>query len=251
MELCSLHPLDTVVLQHYISGLVGNGRPVLPDSLADRDPLWAERLQLATRRGYLQAQEGHESGANTVTYGLAQALAMAHPSFAQQGLSLTTLEARIDRGAGMLLRPPSRLFHEAGLSRSAARSMPIRLDLSRGLMGGAYIPARLVPEFSHLLDDRMQRWLRRLADAEYNNVATLGLLIEAADYAGARGLGLYEALDVVIPGAPEASPPGAVVVSADASRIDPHLRKRLVEAAKTPKRPGLLSRMLGRAQPIA
>ena len=148
----------------------------------------------------------------------------------------------------MLLRPPSRLFVETGLDVTAARAMPIRLDLSRGLMGGAFVPAHLVPELEALLERRLERFLRRFAEAELDGVAAVGLLIEASAAARARGVGLFEALDIVTLDAPESDPPGAVVVTGDRRRLDKALRKRLEEAAKPPTQPGVVARLFGRGR---
>src|SRR3712207_5599918 len=141
----------------------------------------------------------------------------------------------------MLLRPPSRLFLDAGLGLRAARTMPIRLDLARGMMGGAFVPARLVPQLERLLEDRTARLLRRLTDAELDAVPVLGLMMEACAYARARDFGLFEAIDVVVPDAPEANPPGARVSAPDRKQLDPALRRRLEQAVKANKPPGLLA----------
>ena len=242
MEACSLHLLDLGVVERYVRLLTATEDVEL--GLADR--VWSNRLVATARQGYARANEGNEAGANAVTFGLAQLLATAGPSFAMPGMALTTLEARIDRGVGMLLRPPSRLFVDAGLDVRAARTMPIRLDLSRGLMGGAFVPARLVPELEALLERRLERFLRRIAEAELDAVAAVGLLLEACAAARARGVGLFEALDVITLEAPESDPPGAVVVPGDRSRLDKTLRRRLEEAAKPPKQPGLVARIFGR-----
>ena len=124
--------------------------------------------------------------------------------------------------------------------------MPIRLDLSRGLMGGAFVPARLVPELEALLERRLERFLRRFADAELDAVAAVGLLIESCAAARGHGVGLFEALDVITLDAPESDPPGAVVVPGDRNRLDKALRRRLEEASKPPKQPGLVARIFGR-----
>jgi hypothetical protein len=146
----------------------------------------------------------------------------------------------------MLMRPPSRLFGDAGLPPAIARAMPIRVDLGGGMMGGAYIPARLISNLRHLLDTRAERMIRRMVEADYDGVPLLGIMIEAADAAAAADLGLYEALDVVVPEAPEADPPGARVVLPDRKRLPRELRQRLEEAAKPPKKPGLVARLLKR-----
>ena len=242
-ELSSLHPLDPDVVARYVATVTGTGEA---RALVPADPPWSERLAATARRGYARAQAGNEAGANAVSFGLAQALAAAHPTFLLPGAGLTVWEARIDRGLGMLLRPPSRLFGEAGLATAAARAMPIRLDLGAGTMGGAFVPARLVPDLRRLLDERTERLVKRLIEAELDGVAVLGLLIDAVGYAADRGLGLYEAIDVIVPEAPEADPPGARVLAPNRKTLDPALRRRLEEAAKPPKQPGLAARLFGR-----
>jgi hypothetical protein len=245
-EAVSLHPLDPDLVARFAAAVAGTGDA---RSLVPSDPAWGERTVAAARRGYERARRGDELGANTVSFALAQVLATAHPTFLAPSAGLTIWEARIDRGVGMLLRPPSRLFGEAGLDLAAARAMPIRLDLGLGTMGGSHVPARLVPDLRRLIEERTVRLLRRLDEAELDPVATLGLMIDAVAYAAERGLGLYEALDVITLEAPEADPPGARLVAPDRRRLDPALRRRLEEAAKPPKRPGLLARLAGRRGP--
>ena len=242
-ELCPLHPLELEVVARSVRAV---NDAADPQTVIPAAPGWSERLVGRAQRGYERARAGSEPGANAVSYGLAQALATAHPTYILPGAGLTVWEARIDRGIGMLLRPPSRLFGEAGLVTPAARAMPIRLDLGAGMMGGAHIPARLVPDLQRLLEARTERLVRRLIEAELDGVAILGLLMEAVAYAAERGLGLYEALDVITPEAPEADPPGARVLTPDRKRLDPALRRRLEEAAKPPKQPGLAAHLFGR-----
>jgi hypothetical protein len=246
MEACSLHLLDLDVVENYVRLLTGSSDG---SELGAGDRVWRNRLLATARQGLARAREGNEAGANAVSFGLAQLLATAGPTFAMPGVALTTLEARIDRGVGMLLRPPSRLFVEAGLDVAAARAMPIRLDLSRGLMGGAFVPARLIPDLEALLDRRLERFLRRFADAELDGVAAVGLLLEACEAARSRGVGLFEALDVATLDAPESFPPGAMVMSGDRRRLDKSLRQRLEEAARPPKQPGMIARLFGRRGP--
>jgi hypothetical protein len=223
MEWTSLHPLDANMVGAYL-----------------------DRIRAAAPQSDSLHSGAGEQGVNVLTLGFARFLAEGSPVFVHDGLSLTTFEARIDRGVGMLLRPPSRLFMDAGLDASIACAMPIRLDLQQGNMGGAFVPARLIPQMRTILDERMQRILRRLDEAEYDGVAVLGLLIEATDYAAARGLGLYEAIDAISPYHPASWPPGATVLAADPKRLDRDLRKRLETAAKPEKQPGLIRRMFGR-----
>ena len=238
----TLHPIDPELVHRYAAA-VGGALPAEALVVATTDPVWSERLLERAARGYAGALRGEERGANAVSLGLAQVLATAHPTFYLPGAGFSFWEARIDRGLGMLLRPPSRLFGEAGLETAAARTMPIRLDAGGGAMGGAFVPARLVPRLRALLEERETRLVRRLVEAELDAVPLYGLLLEATAYADERGLGLYEAIDAIVPEAPEADPPGARLVAPDRKRLDPALRKRLEEAAKPPKQPGLLARL--------
>jgi hypothetical protein len=246
VDLTSLHPLDPEIVARYVGAVMREAEPaiVTPWSVA-----WGERLVVDARLGLARAAAGNEAGANAVSYGLARALATAHPTYLLAGASLTTWEARIDRGLGMLLRPPSRLFGDAGMPTPVARAMPIRLDRGGAQMGGAHVPARLIPELRRLLETRSERLVRRLIEAERDGVAIVGLMMEAVAYVEERGLGIYEAVGVVTPDAPEGSPPGALVIVPDRARLEPVLRRRLEEAAKPPKPPkppSLAARLLGR-----
>jgi hypothetical protein len=245
-NLCTLHLLDETLVRRYVAAVTGQ---IEPAALVPDAPDWSARLAQAARVGYERATAGQEAGANALTHGLAQVLATSQPTFLLPNAGLTAWEARIDRGVGMLMRPPSRLFGDAGLPLAIARAMPIRVDLGGGMMGGAYIPARLIPNLRHLLDTRAERMVRRMVEADYDGVPLLGILIEAADAAANSGLGLYEALDVIVPEAPEADPPGARVILPDRKRMPRELRLRLEEAAKPPKKPGLVARLLKRGTP--
>lgn len=236
----TLHPIDADLLRRYVLALRGNAPAA---AVVPQHPAWAEQVVARARVGHEKARNGDEAGANAVSLGFAQVLATAQPTFYLPGASLTALEARIERGVGMLMRPPSRLFGEAGLDTPAARAMPIRLDLAAGSMGGAFVPARLVPQFADLLRARETRLLRRMVDAELDAVAVFGLLLQTVEWAEARGQGLFEALDAIVPEAPEADPPGATIAAPNRKALEPALRKRLEEAAKPPKKPGLLSRL--------
>lgn len=242
MELTSIHLLDLDVVHAFVAAANGTGDL----STISLDSGWRRYLVDTARQAKARATAGDEAGANTLTHALGQALAATQPTFFHQGLSLTTWEARIDRGIGMLMRPPARLFIDAGFDPAAARVMPIRLDLSRGIMGGAFIPARLIPDVERLLESRLERSVKRLIDAELDAVTVMGLMFEIAAEARRSGLGLYEAIDVVTPDRIDAMPPGARIVVADRKRLDPVLRKRLELAAKPAKKPGMLARMFGR-----
>ena len=232
MELVSLHPFDPDVATRYVRALGGADAPA---------PEWRAWWDDGMARALEAIRQGDEDAANVITLGLARALAQAHPVFVHEGFGLTPWEARVDRGVGMLMRPPSRLFVDAGLDRETVQAMPIRLDLQRGLMGGAYVPARLVGDLHELLEFRLDRMARRLHEADYDAVAMLGLMFEAVGYARERGLGLYEALDAVGPPIP-----GIVVVEPNPKRMDRELRQRIEAAIKPKKGPGVLARLFGR-----
>lgn len=236
MELCSIQPFDLATVRRFVAVLHGEGRPSAG---------WSGPWLDAARRQLPAMQHGNEEAACAVGYALGVALALEHPVYAAPRFGLTVWEAQIDRGIGMLMRPPSRLLMDAGLEARAARSMPIRLELSRGTMGGAFVPARLVPDLAALLARHETRIARRLAAAEYDAVEMLGLLLEAVSYASERQLGLFEAMDVVTP---DLHPvvPGATVVGPDKQRMPKELRTRIAAEAKPPKKPGLLARIFGR-----
>jgi hypothetical protein len=243
MEATSLHPLDVELVSAYVDALNADDINTTHPLLAEP---WSAHVVQTARRGYRRAQAGDETGTHAVTYGLAQLLAQRYPTFFQEGLSLTAWEARFDRGAGIMLRPPSRMFIEAGLDISASRRMPIRLDFNTSMMGGAFIPARLVPQLETRLDTHLDRVVRRLVEAELDGVAVMGLTLEAVRYAREHRLGLYEAEDVIVPGEPGSVPPGARIVYANRKHLDPELRKRLEHAAQPPKKPGLIARLRGK-----
>ena len=243
-ELASLHPFDPAFVARYVAAVQGE---MTASELLPTAPAWAEREIERARIGYARAEGGNEAGANAVSYGLARMLAAVEPVFFLPGLGFTQLEAKFDRGIGMLLRPPSRLFGDAGLATVAARAMPIRLDASGGIMGGAFMPPAQMPRFRDLLEQRMDRLARRMVEADLDAPAFVGLLLEVSAYAADRGLGLVEASDVVVPGVPASQPPGLQLIAPDRKRLDRDLRRRLEEAARPPKQPGLVARLFGRA----
>jgi hypothetical protein len=242
-ELSTLHPYDPAFVVRYVAAVKGD---LAAGNLLPTAPAWAEREIDRVRLGYARAGTGNEAGANAVSYGLARMLGAVEPVFFIPGLGFTQLEAKFDRGIGMLLRPPSRLFGDAGLQTIAARAMPIRIDAAGGIMGGAFMPPAQLPRFRDLLEQRLDRLARRLAEAELDAPAFLGVLLEASAYAGDRGLGLYEAIDVVVPGVSASEPPGLRLVAPDRKRLERDLRRRLEAAARPPKEPGFLARVLGR-----
>lgn len=235
MDVISLHPFDPAIAERYVAALVGKGTP---------DPGWSAWWSDALPQAVDQARGGDETASNRISLGLARALAEDQPSFLIPGFGLTVWEAQIDRGVGMMLRPPSRLFQDAGLDVAPSRSMPIRLDSQQGMMGGAYVPARLVPQVSELLETRFDRTVRRLVEAEYDPLVILGLVFEAVAHARRHGFGLYEAMDAFGPEGQSTS--GMGVVTADPKRVDKALRQRIELARRSPKKAGFLTRLFGR-----
>jgi hypothetical protein len=240
----TLHPYDPRFVVRYVAAIQGR---LAPEDLLPQIPEWALQEFERDRKGYRLAVTGSEIGANVVTAGLARTLATIEPVFVTPGVGLSQLEARYDRSIGMLLRPPSRLFSEAGLEINVARIMPIRLDASGTTMGGTFIPPSLVAQFAELLDRHAERLALRMAEAYVDAPAMLAILIETAAYAASQGKGLFEATGVVVPGVPASYPPGTQLVTPDGRRLTPELRRRLEEAARPPKKPGLLSRLFGRS----
>jgi hypothetical protein len=245
-EFATLHPYDPQFVRAYVAAIRGDmpAAELLPAA-----PDWANRELARARRGYQRALTGDETGANMVSHELARLLGAGMPVYFVPGAGLTQIEARFDRGLGMLLRPPSRLFMDAGLESRAARRMPIRLDASGGSMGGAFLSPALVPQFRAQIEARLERLARRMAEAEMDAPAYVGILLEAASFAESRGLGLFEAADVVVPGVAESEPPGLTLLQPDRKRLDKPLRLQLEEAARPPKEPGLFARVFRGAKP--
>lgn len=235
MDVISLHPFDPSIVERYVAALNGNLPP---------QPGWSSWWNDALPAALDQARVGDERAANRISLGLAWALAEAQPSYLIPGFGLSTWEARIDRGVGMLLRPPSRLFVDSGMNAATARAMPIRLDSQLGMMGGAYVPPRLVPQLRELLESRFERTVRRLAAAEYDPIVILEPIQEAIGRAQEQGYGVFEALDAFGPDGQ--AMPGMRVVMADPRRVDKALRQRIELARREPKKAGLLARLLGR-----
>lgn len=238
MHIVSLHPIDPGTVDRYVTALAapGSGRIEPFRNGASPSPLGGDTIR---------ARAGDERAATRLTYGLARALGQAAPIFTHyDAFGLSFWEAQIDRSMGMLMRPPARLFIEAGLDAAVARTMPTRLDFQMGMMGGAYIPARLMDKTFALIDDHMERSVKRLMDAEYDPMASLGLMYEAVAYARGQGVGLYEALDVTGPNGEGL--PGATVYQPDRKRLDREVAERIAGHQKPPKKPGVWQRVMGR-----
>lgn len=233
MHIVSLHPIDPETVRRYVAAL--KGEPPDP-SLNGALNTHVDDIQ--------RARAGDERAATRLTYGLARALAQAGPIFTHDAFGLSFWEAQVDRPLGMLMRPPSRLFIEAGLDTAIARAMPTRLDFQMGMMGGAYIPARLIEQAHQLLGEHMERSVKRLVAAEYDPMASFGLMYEAVTYARDNAMGLYEALDVT--GSEGEGVTGATVIRPDRKRLDREVAERIVTYQKPPKKPGLFQRMMGR-----
>lgn len=244
MQPSALHPFDPSLAVSFVQALTGATDSPIPGL----DAAWSTTVTTTARQSFERARQGQERGLHEITAAFGQIAASQHPSFVHEGLSLTAWEAQIDRGAGMLMRPPARLLIEAGLDPTLGRRFAIRLDFTLGMMGGAYIPPRLVPQLATLLEHRFERLVKRLVAAEMDPLPYMSLLIEAVTYANERGLGIFETLGVIVPEAPASVPPGGRVVVYDRKRIDSELRKRIELAAKPPKEPGKLARLLGRGK---
>lgn len=245
-EFATLHPYDPQFVRAYVAAVRGE---VPAAELLPAAPDWANRELARAQRGYQRALTGDEAGANMVTHELARLLGVGMPVYFVPGAGLTQIEARFDRGIGMLLRPPSRLFMDAGMESVAARRMPIRLEASGGSMGGAFLSPALVPQFRAHIEARLERLARRMTEAEMDAPAYVGILLEAASFAESRGFGLFEAADVVVPGVAESEPPGLTLVQPDRKRLDKPLRLQLEEATRPPKEPGLFARVFRGAKP--
>ncbi len=246
-EFATLHPYDPVFVARYVAAIRGD---IASADLLPAAPAWAARELERARGGYQRALERQrdEAAANVISLGLARMLAAVEPVYYVPDLGFTQIESRFDRGLGMLLRPPSRLFADAGLDVAAARAMPIRLDASGGSMGGAFMPPALTGQFREQLESRMERLAQRMAEAEMDGPAYIGQLLDVAAYATERGLGLYEATDVFVPGVAESLPPGLRLVQPDRKRLPRELRARLEAAARPPREPGLLARLFSRGR---
>lgn len=233
MELYSLHPLPEVEVAAYL------GR--LAPKRAQADGNTPE--ELSTYRWFQRALENSAPRPNDISFGLAGWLALRQPAFARQGLCLSSWEARVDRGSGMMLRPPSRLFADAGLDTSVARAMPIRIELGDAMMGGAYVPARLMNDYLCRLEQQRERSVRRLNEAELDGPELMALMLQAGRFAAERGFGLYEAVDLLDGLDPGTWPANARVISMADDRIAVETFRR---ESLPPKEPGIIARLLGK-----
>jgi hypothetical protein len=235
MELFSLHPLPEEDVVTFLQRIATNQQRADGNTSEPLGPqFWFRRLDGSV-----------EPKPNDLSFGLAGWLALRLPVFARPGLSLSTWEARVDRGSGMLMRPPSRLFIEAGADTDIARGMPIRITAGDAMMGGAYVPARLMDAYLARLEQHSTRSVRRMNEAELDGPELLALMLEAARFAKERGFGLYEAIDLIDGSDRGTWPSGVRVIpmAADRSEVE-----RLRIESLPPKEPGLIARLLGRVR---
>ena len=245
MQPSALHPFDPTIATAFVEAVSGNDT-----NLPGVDPVLADCIIASARSGVERARAGQVRGYHELTGAFGQLAAAQHPSFAHDGLSFTAWEAQIDRGAGMLLRPPARLLIDAGLDPAIGRKLEIRLDFTLGHMGGAWIPPKNVPLLAALLEDRFERLVKRLVAADFDPYPYMSLIIEAVDYAQSRELGLYETLGVVLADEPASVPVGGSLIAYDKKRINPELRQRIEIASRPPKTPGRLARLLGKGKQV-
>lgn len=174
-------------------------------------------------------REVTEAEANRLTSAIVLAMAEHYPTFYYEPAGLTFWEAMIDRGVGMLMRPPARIFVDHGHNPYLIDKMPIRLELQGGFpMGGAWVPPHLVPKLHEMIEKRLDVWAKRLNEAEMDPYPMLTTIHMATEEAMKQGLGLIESMDVL--------PPGATVVQTpDRKRMDPAMRERIHAALQEDK----------------
>lgn len=187
----------------------------------------------------LMRDEVSEADANRLTSAIAIAMADAYPTFWHEGCGLTQWEAMIDRGVGMLMRPPARIFVDHGHNPYLIDKMPIRLDLQGGFpMAGAWIPPHLVGKLHEMVETRLELWAKRIHEAELDPYPMLTTMHMASGEAMRQGLGLIESMDVLPPGS-------QVVQTPDRKKMDPALRTR-IDAALNEDKHGLMDKLFRR-----
>ena len=225
MQLTCLHLYSPDIATSYIQSLRGESTP---------EWSWWQP-DLAT----LMTDEVNEAEASRLTGGLALAMADRYPTFHAEGCGLTQWEAMIDRGIGMLMRPPARIFVDHGHNPYLIDKMPIRLDMQGGFpMGGAWIPPHLVPKLHEMIEQRLDLWAKRIQEAEMDPYQMLGTLYLATEAALKEGLGLMESSDILSPGTP-------VIQAPERKKMDPEFRSR-IQAALTEEKKTLMDRLFRR-----
>ena len=112
----TLHPITTELVSAFLQGI---------ESQSDDSGV------MRAQQGMAWLRAGDSRGPDVVTHSLALFLTLRVPVFTLTDISLTGWEATIDRGVGMLLRPPSRIFVTPECldpSRRHSRSVWIRSE---------------------------------------------------------------------------------------------------------------------------
>lgn len=215
MQLISLHLYSPEIATHYINSLRGEEAPEWS--------WWQDDLKEFASR------EVTEDEANRLTTGMALAMSEKLPSFYYDSCSFTHWEAMIDRGIGMLMRPPARVFVDHGHNPYLIDKMPIRLEMQGGFpMGGSWVPPHLIPKLQEMVEQRFDLWAKRLHEAEMDPYPILATLHMAVEEASKRGLGLMESMDVLQPGSQVVETPGR-------KQMNPAMRERIDAAIKEEK----------------
>lgn len=225
-QIC-LHLYSPELATQYIQALKGEG-----------EPAWSWWQSDLTE---LMTDDVTEAEANRLTSGIALVMAEAYPSFYADGCGLTPWEAMIDRGVGMLMRPPARIFVNHGHNPYLIDKMPIRLDIQGGFpMAGAWIPPHLIPNLHTMIDERMDLWAKRIHEAEMDPFPMLNTFHMATSEAMKHGLGLIESMDVLPPGS-------QVVQTPERKKMDPEMRAR-IQAAITEEKQSLMGKLFRRSE---
>lgn len=223
-QIC-LHLYSPDIATRYIQALRGEAAPAWS--------WWQDELPT------FLTKEVSEIEANRLTSGIALAMAQEYPTFYYDGCGLTHWEAMIDRGVGMMMRPPARIFVDHGHNPYLIDTMPIRLDLQGGFpMAGAWVPPHLVPRLHDMIDQRMDLWAKRIHEAEMDPYPMLTTFHMATEEAMKQGLGIIESMDVLPPGA-------RVVETPDRKQMDPVMRER-IQAAITEEKQSLIDKLFRR-----
>lgn len=215
MHQVCLHLYSPEIATKYIQALRGEQMPTW-------DWWQADLPEFITR-------EVSEAEANLLTSGITMAMAEQYPTFHFDFIGLTHWEAMIDRGVGMLMRPPARIFVDHGHNPYLIDKMPIRLDMQGGFpMGGSWVPPHLIPRLHEMIEQRLELWARRISEAEMDPYPVLGAFHMATEEAMKQGLGLIESMDVLPRNA-------RVVETPNRKKMDPALRERIDLALKEDK----------------
>ncbi len=221
MQLITMHLYSPEIATRYVQALRGEISPAWS--------WWDDELK------DMMKQPLSEIAANRISSGLALAMADDLAIFHCEGLGLTPWESTIDRGLGMLMRPPARAFVDNGVHPLLLHSMPIRLDLQGGIMAGAWIPPHLIDKFDQLIDARLELWAKRLNEAESDPYPLLAAMRMVADEARTTGLGVIEAINVIQPGTP-------VIETPNRKKMDAQLRAR-IDGALAEEKTGFLNKL--------